>query len=60
MDIYPAAEQLKAWSQNLGHEEVMTTLRNYGEVSATRQSEIMRELSDNPRETGAKPKSADT
>jgi integrase/recombinase XerD len=37
-------EELKAWSQNLGHEDVMTTLRSYGEVSSTRQGEIIRHL----------------
>jgi len=38
------AEDLKAWSQNLGHEDVMTTLRNYGEVACQRQGEIIRGL----------------
>jgi hypothetical protein len=38
-------EELKAWSQNLGHEEdVMTTLRSYGEVPSPRQAEIIRNL----------------
>jgi integrase len=37
-------EELKAWSQNLGHEDVMTTLRSYGEVSSPRQAEIIRDL----------------
>lgn len=31
------AEALKAWSQNLGHEDVMTTLRSYGAVGNRRQ-----------------------
>jgi len=34
-------EQMKAWSQNLGHENVMTSLRNYGNVTTARQSELM-------------------
>ncbi|MGE0153128.1 MAG: tyrosine-type recombinase/integrase [Reyranellaceae bacterium] len=34
-------EELKAWSQNLGHEGVLTTLTSYGEVSAGRQAEII-------------------
>lgn len=46
MDIHPFIELLKAWSQNLGHEDVLTTLRNYGEVSVTRQDEIMRSLAE--------------
>jgi hypothetical protein len=37
-------EELKAWSQNLGHEDVMTTLRSYGEVPSSRQAEIIRSL----------------
>src|ERR1700732_2620724 len=36
-------EELKAWSQNLGHEDVMTTLRSYGEVPSSRQGECMRD-----------------
>ena len=35
-------EQLKAWSQNLGHEKVLTTFLSYGEVAPSRQGEIMR------------------
>lgn len=37
-------EDFKAWSQNLGHEQVMTTLFAYGEVAPRRQAEIIREL----------------
>lgn len=37
-------EELKAWSQNLGHEQVLTTLFSYGAVSGRRQAEIMRDL----------------
>lgn len=36
------AEEYKAWSQNLGHEQVLTTFSSYGDVSGYRQSEIMR------------------
>jgi integrase len=38
-------EQFKAWSQNLGHEKVLTTFLSYGEVACQRQGEIMRGLS---------------
>lgn len=38
------AEQFKAWSQNLGHEQVLTTFRSYGAVSPDRQREIIAEL----------------
>lgn len=37
-------EEFKAWSQNIGHEHVMTTFNSYGKVSAPRQSEIIRRL----------------
>lgn len=35
-------EEYKAWSQNLGHEHVLTTFCSYGDVSSYRQMEIMR------------------
>lgn len=35
-------EQYKAWAQNLGHEDVLTTFRSYGDVASHRQAEIMR------------------
>lgn len=38
-------EQFKAWSQNLGHEHVLTTLTSYGEVEVDRQGELIRGLS---------------
>ncbi len=37
-------EQFKAWSQNLGHEKVLTTFLSYGEVPCQRQGEIIRDL----------------
>lgn len=37
-------EEFKAWSQNLGHEKVMTTLMSYGEVPCQRQGEIIHGL----------------
>lgn len=38
-------EEYKAWAQNLGHEDVLTTFRSYGEVSDYRQADIMRGFS---------------
>ena len=49
-------EQFKAWSQNLGHEGVLTTFYSYGEVATRRQGEIIRALAE-PQQlhrTGAK------
>ena len=37
-------EQFKAWSQNLGHEKVLTTLTSYGAISSHRQAALLREL----------------
>ncbi|MEJ2166639.1 MAG: tyrosine-type recombinase/integrase [Desulfobacterales bacterium] len=37
-------EQFKAWSQNLGHEKVLTTFLSYGQVGCHRQGEIIRDL----------------
>ena len=35
-------EQFKAWSQNIGHEKVHTTLASYGALTAARQAELIR------------------
>ena len=35
-------EEYKAWSQNLGHENVLTTFCSYGDLSTQRQTEVMR------------------
>ena len=35
-------ESFKAWSQNLGHEGVLTTFTSYGHVSPQRQAELIR------------------
>ncbi len=37
-------EDFKAWSQNLGHEKVLTTFLSYGQVESRRQGEIIRGL----------------
>jgi len=37
-------EEFKAWSQNLGHDSVLTTFCSYGTLDAHRQAEIMRAL----------------
>ena len=35
-------EAFKAWSQNLGHEGVLTTFTSYGQVAASRQGDIIK------------------
>ena len=37
-------EEFKAWSQNLGHETVLTTFSSYGEVARDRQAKLIRQL----------------
>lgn len=44
MERCQTPEALKAWSQNLGHSEVMTTLMSYGEVDRVRQRDVVRSL----------------
>jgi integrase/recombinase XerD len=39
-----SAEEFKAWSQNLGHEGVLTTFYSYGNVQEGRQAEIFKKL----------------
>jgi integrase/recombinase XerD len=53
-------EDFKAWSQNLGHEGVLTTFYSYGTVAPRRQGEIIKELM-NPtgRRTGSVDELAD-
>ncbi len=42
-------EEFKSWSQNLGHDNVLTTFTSYGEVQDHRQGEIFQQLKS-PRE----------
>src|ERR1700730_4537826 len=49
-----APEEFKVWSQNLGHESILTTFSSYGPVTAYRQAEIMRRIATSGAE-GAKP-----
>ena len=46
-------EDFKAWSQNLGHASVLTTLYSYGEVSRQRQKEILKGIGNNAEQTSA-------
>ena len=39
-------EQMKAWSQNLGHADVMTTFTSYGQIPTNRQGQLIRESGD--------------
>ena len=53
-------EAMKAWSQNLGHENVATTLNSYGRVAGYRQGELIRSMqapntTATPARQGAQP-----
>ena len=39
-------EHFKAWSQNLGHEQVLTTFLSYGQVEGPRQGMVIKELAN--------------
>jgi site-specific recombinase XerD len=41
-------EEMKAWSQNLAHDEVMTTFSSYGAVPLQQQAAILARLEANP------------
>jgi len=43
-ELCQTPEQYKAWSQNMGHEHVLTTFTSYGNVSSHRQAEIIRAM----------------
>jgi len=48
-EVCQSPEHFKAWSQNLGHEGVLTTFTSYGEVSTRRQGEIIKNLESKGR-----------
>ena len=45
-DFCTTPEHYKAWSQNIGHEKVLTTFMNYGSVAPGRQSDLMRSFGE--------------
>ena len=49
-------EELKAWSQNLGHKKLDTSINSYGNVSKDRQKAAMLALHDNnPKDDKSRP-----
>jgi site-specific recombinase XerD len=43
--------EMKAWSQNLGHESILTTLSSYGKIPVEQQGKLVRQAKpDNDRE----------
>ena len=49
--VCKSPEEFKAWSQNLGHDQVLTTFVSYGSVAADRQGEIIRGLATSSQAT---------
>lgn len=49
-DLGLAGEALKAWSQNLGHEKLDTTVNAYGNVSLDRQRAVIMSMHERPNE----------
>ena len=43
-------EEFKAWSQNLGHDQVLTTFSSYGNLTGSRQAELIRNLAHRSRD----------
>lgn len=43
-ELCTTPEEMKAWSQNLGHDDVLTTLKAYGEVQPDRQADLILRL----------------
>ncbi|RYH08455.1 site-specific integrase [Tropicimonas sp. IMCC6043] len=43
-------EEFKAWSQNLGHEDVLTTFMNYGSIAPGRQVELIARMREGPED----------
>ena len=40
-----SGEEIKAWSQNLGHENIATTLTSYGKIDPHRQGAVIGAIS---------------
>lgn len=52
MSLDLSAEAMKAWSQNLGHADVLTTFTSYGQVAVHRQGELIRATRKRPQVLG--------
>jgi len=47
--VCKSPEEFKAWSQNLGHDKVLTTFLSYGQVASPRQGQIIKGLAATPQ-----------
>jgi hypothetical protein len=48
-------EEFKAWSQNLGHDNVLTTFTSYGNLTQHRQDEILQRMAQGPQPSTENP-----
>lgn len=48
MKLCRTAEELKAWSQHLGHDKPLNTFNSYGKAEPARQADIIRGLQGDP------------
>lgn len=53
MALNLSPEAMKAWSQNLGHSDVLTTFTSYGSIPAHRQGDLIRTVIANDSGAGA-------
>src|SRR5215207_787281 len=44
LELCRSNEAMKAWSQNLGHEKMLTTLTSSGQIDVRRQGELLRKM----------------
>jgi integrase/recombinase XerD len=44
LEVCHSTEALNGWSQNLGHEQILTTLQSYGTLATERQGDIIKGL----------------
>ncbi len=56
-ELCTTPEEFKAWSQSLGHEDVLTKFSSYGSVPVHRQQAIIRSLGESKRD--CRPESGD-
>ena len=54
MALNLSPESMKAWSQNLGHADVLTTFTSYGSIPTYRQGELIRALGSGARATASR------
>jgi len=54
MTLNLSAEAMKAWSQNLGHADVLTTFTSYGSIPAHRQGELIRAIGSGATTTASR------